>query len=224
MDYEGVIERLESLADPESAEGMARFGIRGGRVYGIRMPVLRKLGKELGTDHALAERLWHQGSREARILAAMTADPLRTTECLLERWVADLDNWELCDQCCFNLFDKTPFAIRKCFEWSSRKELFVKRAGFALMARLAWTAKDLTNNQLELFFRPICEQATDGRTEVKKAISWALRQLGKRNRELNRRAIAIAEEIAKLDNRAARWIARDALRELRSEKIQKRLN
>jgi 3-methyladenine DNA glycosylase AlkD len=223
MDVAEIVRRFESLSDPDAVAGMARFGIRAEKVYGIRIPALRKLAKEIGKDHELALELWRDGSREARILAAMVDDPARVTEEQLDSWVADLDNWEDCDQCCMNLFDKTTFAVRKCFEWSSRKETFVKRAGFALMARLAWTARDLTNNQIELLFLPIVEQSVDGRNDVKKAISWALRQIGKRNRALNRKAIGIAQQIREKDSKAARWIAGDVLRELQSEAVQKRL-
>jgi 3-methyladenine DNA glycosylase AlkD len=214
MTLEEIISVFKEKGDPGAAEGMARFGIETSKVYGVKLPELRRLAKEIGRNHESALRLWEEGSREARILAGMIADPGKATEELLERWVADFRDWEVCDQTCMNFFDKTPFAVRKCFEWSGRKQEFVKRAGFALIARLAWTAKDLKNPQIELFFEPIRRQATDGRNGVKKAVNWALRQIGKSNPELNGKAIAVAEEIAKLDSKAARWIATDALCEL----------
>lgn len=223
MTLNQVIEVLESLGNPEDAAGMAKFGIRSEKIFGVRVPELRKLAKQIGRGRELAGELWEAGYRETRILASMVDDPELVTEAQMGRWVKDFDNWEVCDQCCMNLFDKTPFAIRKSFEWAGRKELFVKRAGFALMARLAWTAKDLTNNQFELFFLPIKLQSTDGRSEVKKAISWALRQIGKRNLELNKKAIAVAEEIGEKVSKAARWIANDVLRELKSDAVRKRL-
>jgi 3-methyladenine DNA glycosylase AlkD len=223
MTLEEIIREFKEKGDPDAAEGMARYGIETAKVYGVKLPELRKLGKRIGRDHGLALCLWDEGSRESRILAGMVADPAKATEELLEHWVADFRDWEVCDQTCMNYFDKTPFAVRKCFEWSGRKEEFVKRAGFALMARLAWTAKDLTNPQIELFFEPIRQQAVDGRNGVKKAVNWALRQIGKRNAELNHKAIAVAEEIGGLDSKAARWMAADALKELRSEAVQERL-
>jgi len=223
MTFEEILARFKQLGDPEAAGGMSRFGIDTSRAYGVKVPELRRLGKQIGHNHGLALQLWDEGSREARILAGLVADPLKMDERLIERWAAGFSDWEVCDQTCMNLFDKTPFAVRKCFEWSKRKEEFVKRAGFALMARLAWTAKDLTNPQIELFFEPIKAQAVDGRNGVKKAVSWALRQIGKRNAALNRKAIAVAEEIARIDSRAARWIASDVLRELRSEAVRERL-
>ena len=223
MRFEEILARFKQLGDPEAAAGMSRFGINTSKAYGVKVPELRKLGKQIGSNHGLALQLWDEGSREARILAGLVADPLKMDERLIERWAAGFSDWEVCDQTCMNLFDKTPFAVRKCFEWSKRKEEFVKRAGFALMARLAWTAKDLTNPQIELFFEPIKAQAVDGRNGVKKAVSWALRQIGKRNAALNLKAIAVAEEIARIDSKAARWIASDVMRELRSEAVRERL-
>ncbi len=223
MTLEEIICRFRELGNPQAIEGMSRFGIDTSKAYGVKVPELRRLGKQIGRNHGLALQLWDEGSREARILAGLVADPQKMDEDLLERWVADFSDWEVCDQTCMNLFDKTPFAVRKCFDWSKRKQEFVKRAGFALIARLAWTAKDLTNPQIELFFVPIKEQAVDGRNGVRKAVNWALRQIGKRNRVLNLKAIAVAEEISRFDSKAARWIASDALRELRSEAVQKRL-
>lgn len=223
MNLEQIIGKLKALGNSDDVAGMARFGIVSKKILGVRVPDMRRLAGEIGTDHELALQLWEAGYRETRILASMVADPLQVTEKLMDGWAGEFDNWEVCDQCCMNLFDKTPFAVRKCFEWSGHKELFIKRAGFALMARLAWKAKDLTNNQFELFFLPIRQQATDGRNEVKKAISWALRQIGKRNEHLNSKAIDLAEEISKEELKAAKWIANDILKELRSDAVRKRL-
>ena len=141
----------------------------------------------------------------------------------METWVKDFDSWDVCDQVCSNLFDKTPFAYRKAIEWSKREEEFVKRAGFVLMATLSVHDKKADNKKFEQFFPIIKRESNDNRNFVKKAVNWALRQIGKRNLSLNKKAIKTAKEIQKMDSKSARWIASDALRELTSEKIQKRL-
>lgn len=223
MRYTAVIERLKSLSNPEAVSGMARFGINPGNACGISIPTLRKMAKEIGMDHALAERLWTSGIHEARILAGMIDDPNMVTEAQLEGWVKGFDSWDVCDQCCSNLFDKTKFAYRKAVEWSERSEEFVKRAGFVLMAVLSVHDKYADDRQFEGFFPIIKREAADGRNFAKKAVNWALRQIGKRNRTLNKLAIEVAMEIRGIDSKAARWIGEDALRELTSEKVQRRL-
>lgn len=221
--HEELIERLKSLANPQAVAGMARFGMNAQNTLGISIPILRGIAKEIGKDHDLAQKLWESGIHEARILAPMIDDPKEVTEEQMERWVQDFDSWDVCDQCCFNLFDKTPFAYQKVVEWSARDEEFVKRASFALMSRLAWTDKKAGDEQLEAFFSIIVAGATDDRNFVKKSVNWALRQIGKRNLTLNQRAIQVAQDIQKLDSRSARWVAADALRELTSEAVQGRL-
>ncbi len=223
MQYEGIIERLKSLSDPEAVEGMAKFGMNGANTFGISIPALRDMAKEIGRDHDLAQKLWASGIHEARILASMIDDPKKVTEEQMESWVKDFDSWDVCDQCCFNLFDKTRFAYQKAVEWGFRDEEFVKRASFALMSRLAWTDKKASDEQLEAFFPIIVAGATDDRNLVKKSVNWALRQIGKRNLALNQRTIEVAREIQKLDSHSARWVAADALRELTSEAVQSRL-
>jgi 3-methyladenine DNA glycosylase AlkD len=223
MQYEEILKKLESLSDPKAVEGMARFGISPKNTFGVSIPNLRKIAKEIGTDHLLAQKLWTSDIRETRILASMIDDPTMVTEDQMEKWVRDFDYWEICDQCCMNLFKKTKFAYQKAVEWSSREEEFVKRAGFVLMACLAVSDKKADNKQFERFLPIIKREATDNRNYVKKAVNWALRQIGKRNLNLNRRAIEIANEIKKINSKSAKWIASDALRELESEKLQKRL-
>lgn len=223
MDIEKIIKRLKSLGDPEAAKGMARFGIDAGDAYGVSIPNLRKLAKEIGRDHEIALELWARPVRETRILAGMIADPELLTEETAEKWVQDFYDWEICDQTCFNVLDKTEYAYRKCFEWADREDEFVRRAGFALMARLGWTSKTLNNKDIEAFYPVIRKYATDPRNFVKKAVNWALRQIGKRNPALNKSAIALARDIIDIDSSSARWIARDALRELQSEAVQNRL-
>ena len=195
---------------------MARFGITADRALGVRVPDLRRLARRLAPDHELALALWDTGVHEARILASMIDDPAAVTEPQMERWAADFDSWDLCDQCCGNLFDRTPFAAAKAAEWSGRDEEFVKRAGFALMAWMAVHRKDEPDEAFRAFVPFIEREAHDDRNFVKKAVSWALRQIGKRNARLRGAAIAAAERISRDESRAARWIARDVLRELRA--------
>jgi 3-methyladenine DNA glycosylase AlkD len=218
-----VIRRLEAMGDPANVAGMARFGVRPRtRVLGISVVALRKLARELGCDHDLAGALWRSGIHEARLLATMVDDPAKVSEAQAERWVKTLDSWDICDQLCGNLLDRTPFAAAKAVEWSARSPEFVKRAGFALMASLALT-RGAPERTLERFLPIIRRESTDDRNFVKKAVSWALRQIGKRSEPLRVKAIATAERIATIDSRAARWIAADALRELRSDAVRTRL-
>lgn len=223
MSLDEILSRLRSLSNPKAVAGMARFGINPKNTYGISIPTLRKIAIELGRDHDLAQQLWGSGIHEARILAAMIDDYEKVTEHQMESWVKDFDSWDVCDQCCNNLFAKTRFAHQKAAEWSSRKEEFVKRAGFALMAALAVHDKDTPDAKFLIFLPLIKLRSSDERNFVKKAVNWALRQIGKRNRRLNRSAIKTAREIRELDSKAAKWIAADALRELTSADVQRKL-
>ena len=223
MQYSDIIKKLKSLSDPEAVEGMARFGINPESTYGVSIPDLRKMAKEIGADHALAQQLWASGIHEARILASMIDEPEMVTDVQMESWVKDFDSWDVCDQCCMNLLEKTEFAYLKAVEWSSNDKEFIKRAGFVLMARLAVSDKKADDTQFERFLPIIKREASDKRNFVKKAVNWALRQIGKRNLNLNKMAIKTAEEIQQIDSGSARWIASDAIRELTGEAIQKRL-
>ncbi|MGB6882136.1 MAG: DNA alkylation repair protein [Microgenomates group bacterium] len=223
MDCQEVIKKLKSLANPKSVAGMAKYGIKTGKAWGISIPNLRKLAKEIGKDHELAQKLWKSGIHEARILASMIDEVEKVTEKQMDNWLSDFNSWDVCDQVCMNLFDKTPYAFEKAKEWSMRKEEFEKRGGFALMACLAWHDKESPNSKFIKFFPYIKRESTDERNYVKKAVNWALRQIGKKNLSLNKAAIKTAEEVQKIDSRAARWIAADALRELTSEAVQRRL-
>jgi len=224
MQYDEVIERLESLSDSEAVKGMARFGINPENSYGISIPNLQKVARKIGKDHSLAEQLWSSGIRDARILACMIDDPKLITESQLERWVGDFDSWDVCDQCCNRLFQKTEFAYQKAIEWSERSEEFVKRAGFVLMTQLAVHDKKADDSRFLSFLPIIKREAEDKRNFVKKAVNWALRQIGKRNQALNKAAVGAAREIQQIDSKSAGWIAADTLRELLSDKIQKRLS
>jgi len=223
MDAVEVLRRLRSLSDPRAVEGMARYGITSAKAFGISAPTVRALAKEIGRDQKLSLKLWGSGYLEARAIASLIGDPREVTEAQMERWVRDLDSWAVCDACCGILFDKTPFAFSKALEWSKRKEEFVKRAGFVLIAALAVHDKDRTDRDFVRFLREIVRGSTDERNFVKKAVNWALRQIGKRSKKLNRLAIRTAKEIHRLDSKSARWIASDALRELKSAPVQRRL-
>jgi len=223
MKYREIIKQLKSLSNPEAVEGMARFGINPRNTFGVSIPNLRKIAKAAGKDHKLALQLWDSGIHEARILSGFIDDPALVTLEQMEEWASDFDSWDVCDQVCSNLFDKTSYAYQKALEWAGRDKEFVKRAGFVLMASLAVHDKAAGENEFEKFLSMIKREASDGRNFVKKAVNWALRQIGKRNAYLNKLAVKTAVEIQELHSRSARWIAADAIRELESEAVQRRL-
>ncbi len=218
-----LIRRLQDESDPAAVAGMAAFGIRAERALGISMPVLRTLAREVGLNHTLADALWKTGIHEARILASLIDDPDDVTPEQMERWTGDFNSWDLCDQCCLNLFSRTPYAYRKAASWAARPEEFVKRAGFSLMACLAVHDTQAQDSQYRLFLTRIRSEAGDQRNFVRKAINWALRQIGKRNPALNRLAIDCAVRIQQDAKPGSSWVASDALRELRSPAVRRRL-
>ncbi len=203
---------------------MARFGINVDNALGIGVTQLRKLARPIQRDHDLAQQLWATGIHEARILASIVDLPSEVSEAQMEAWAAEFNSWDLVDQCCGNLFDKTPFAWDKATEWSRREEQFVKRAGFSLMAYLAVHDKKAPDARFERFLPIIEREASDDRNFVKKSVSWALRQIGKRDARLNEVAIKRAERIKRIDSKAAHWIASDALRELTKPSVQQRVH
>jgi 3-methyladenine DNA glycosylase AlkD len=220
---EHVIEELQQKGNPNSVVGMARFGIQTGKALGVSIPQLREVAKQVGTNHELAQKLWKTGIHEARILASMIDNPEKVSEDQMERWAEDFDSWDVVDGCCGNLFDKTEFAVRKAHEWSERKEEYIKRAGFALMAELAVHDKKASDKTFLDFLPVIVRESSDERNFVKKAVNWALRQIGKRNPVLNVAAIKTCATIKNSDSRSAKWIAADALRELTSVYVRKKL-
>jgi 3-methyladenine DNA glycosylase AlkD len=224
MNSRQVIDSLKSLADPDYLAGMTHFAIKTDLALGVSAPRMRKLAKEIGTDHKLAMELWESNMHEARIVAALIDDPEQVTKSQMNAWVCQFDNWGVCDACCCVLFDKTPFAWDKAIEWPERKEEFVRRAGFVLTAALAVHDKKTADKKFLPFFSIIKQHAGDERNFVKKAVNWALRQIGKRNKMLNKKAIVVAKEIRKMNSPAARWIAADAIRELTNKKVQARLH
>ena len=223
MNVETILKEFKQLGNPANVEGMRRFGIYAPKVYGVPMPELRRIARSIGKDHRLAQQLWNSGAHEARIVASLIDDPHKVSDLQMERWARKFNNWAVCDACCCNLFDKTDFAYKKAVAWTSRSEEFVKRAGFTLMAALAVHDKTAPDSAFLTFLPLLQRESMDERNFVRKAVNWALRQIGKRNPDLNRAAIRSAEAIQKIDSKAARWIAADALRELTSPATQKRL-
>ena len=223
-DVEDVLARLRALADPTRLAGMARYGIGTDSAYGVTVTELRAVARELGRDHDLAEALWDSGVHEARILASLVDDAALVDDAQFERWAAGFESWDLCDQVCQNLFRHAHPAWRKAVEWTQRPELFVRRAGFSLMAGLAVADKKADDERFAALLEPLADGADDDRPLVRKGASWALRSIGKRSPRLNAAAIETAQRLHESDARGARWVAADALRELRSEAVQRRLD
>lgn len=222
-DLNEIISWIKSNADPVAVKGMARFGISSKEIYGVSIKKIRPFAKVIGKNHSLALQLWKTGIHEARLIAPMIDEPAKVTLKQMESWVKDFYSWDICDQCCSNLFDKTEFAYSKAIGWSERKEEFTKRAGFVLMAVLSVHDKKADDVTFEKFLPLILRESTDDRNFVKKAVNWALRQIGKRNLNLNKTALQTAEEILATDSKAAKWIARDAIKELTEGKMIARL-
>jgi len=218
-----VLKRLESESRRDQLEGMARYGMNVEKRLGVSIPELRKMAKVIGKDHGLARGLWKTGIADAKILAAMIDDAEMLDERQMEDWVKDVDSWDVGDQVCVNLFEKSPLAWRKVDEWSMRDEEFVKRTAFGLLACLAWHDKKAGDEKFIQLFHVFARGAVDERSSVKKAVSWALRNVGKRNLKLNKAAVEEANRIRSLNSKSARWIAANVIRELESEAVQKRL-
>jgi 3-methyladenine DNA glycosylase AlkD len=224
MNADEVLASLEGLASGDVRDGMRRFGIPVDNAHGITVPQLKALARRLGKDHALALRLWDTGVFEARVVAMLVAEPEKVTRAQMDRWARAFDSWAVCDGCCCHLFRKTPFARAKALEWSGKKAPYVKRAGFALMAYLAVHDKQAADDAFDDFLAAVEREADDPHPHVQKGINWALRQIGKRNPELHARALRTAEAIRSRQTPGARWIAADALRELRSDAGRARLD
>ena len=224
MNYDQIIKKLKSLENPKNVEGMARYGINPKDNLGVSIYILRPMAKKIGINHDLALKLWESGIHDARLLACFVDDPEKVTGKQMDLWANSFDSWDICDQTCTSLFDKNALAWTKIFEWAKREEEFVRRAAFSLIAGLTVHDKKANDEKFEKFMPIIKKYSTDDRNYVKKAVNWALRNIGKRNINLNKKAIKTAEEILKTENKTARWIAKDAIKELKSEKIQRRLN
>lgn len=218
-----IAERLRGQSSEAAREGMARFGINPERALGISVPVLRAVAKEIGRDHDLALELWASGIHEVMILATMVDEAAKVSEEQTEEWAASFNSWDLCDQCIMNLFEDLPNAYDKAVQWIDREEEYVRRAGYVMMARLAVSDKKAPDDRFVAFLDLIARKGDDPRNYVKKAVSWALRQIGKRNIALNRASIEAAERMLTSGGAGARWAAADSLRELKSAAVHDRL-
>lgn len=219
MNIKDIYIKFELTGDKKSADHMQKFGIIANNAYGVKIPVLRQMAKDIGTNHQLAINLWEENCHEAKILATMVADPKQADGILMDKWVKDFYSWDICDQCIQNLFEKTNDAKLKAIEWANREPEFEKRAGYVMMARLALGNKKMIDKEFLSFFSYIIKGSTDERNFVKKAVNWAIRQIGKRSKYLNVKAIELAEKIKTINSKSARWIASDALRELTNQKV-----
>src|ERR1700674_2103675 len=218
-----VLRELKNLANPKVREKMAYFGVNVPKAHGISAPVLHALARRIGKNHELAEEIWATDIHEARILATLIGEPGKVTSAQMERWARDFDSWDVVDAACCYLYAQAAPAWVKVNQWSRRRKEFEKRAAFSLAAYLSYKDKTAVDARFERFLRVIEREACDERNFVRKAVNWALRNIGKRNLRLNRAAILTAERIRRQGSRSARWIAADALRELKSEAVQRRL-
>ena len=221
MDFDDVIRELEELSDDDFAENMKRFGIRYVKSYGLRLPQIRKIAKGCSKDHELALRLWNHGYHETYILATLVEEPEKVTSAQLDDWVNAFYSWDFVDQACINLLRFIPEARDNIFVWGGAEEEFVKRTAFSLIAVLAVHEKD---SDFDKYFDMLKEGSKDNRNFVKKSVNWAIRQIGKSNLVNNRKAIELSYEILELDNKTSKWVARNALKELESDKVQERLS
>jgi 3-methyladenine DNA glycosylase AlkD len=222
-DVDAVVKSLKRLGSKANRDGMARYAIPSDNAFGVSVGDIRKVAKRLGRDHDLALELWETGLYEPRMLACFVADPATITPAQMDRWCRDFDSWAICDTACFHLFDRTVHAWRKVELWAGRRDEFVKRAAFALLASLALHDKKIDDGPFAKLLPLIEREAGDGRNFVKKGVSWALRSIGRRNRTLHATAVAMAERLSKSKEAAARWIGKDALRELKGPVVTRRL-
>lgn len=219
-----LLAELRALGEKRNIEGMAHFGIVAKKVLGVSKPRMDELARRVGRNHALALELWRTGVHDARILAGMIDEPERVTSAQMDEWVRDFDNWDVCDGTCCHLFVFAAPVWNKAVLWTRRKPEFQKRAGFALLAYLAYRDKQAPDKKFERLMPILLRESTDERNFVRKAVNWALRNIGKRNKHLNKVAIRAAEQMRAINSKSARWIAADALRELRSDAVQARLS
>ncbi len=220
---EEILSYLQSFENEANRKGMARYGINTEKAFGVGMSILKPFAKTIGKDHPTALRLWDTGWHEARLLAGLIAEPDKADDALLERWVNEIDSWDICDLLCKYFITKTLCVSDKIILWTTRDHEFTKRAGFVLMAEHAIHAKNMDNEAFMPYLTIIEREAADNRNFVKKAINWALRQMGKRNKALHVQALMCAERLLVVNSPSARWIARDAIRELNSDAVKKKI-
>ena len=220
MNLQQVLRQLKILADPEKIRiKEKKFGINAKKSLGIYHKDLKVLAKEIGQNNKLAVELYDTGIYEARILCSKIYDPECISEKQMDRWVENFENWEICDSFCMGFFAKSSHALSKASEWSEAESEFVKRAGFVIMAAYGFADKKSGNEVFEQFFQPIEREADDDRLYVKKAVNWALRNIGKRNIDLQRRAVEVTNHILAIDSSSAKWIAKNALSELKKSDV-----
>ncbi|MGH7519550.1 MAG: DNA alkylation repair protein [Gemmatimonadales bacterium] len=222
-DFHAVLAALKRRSNKRTRDGMARYGLPSDKAFGVPVSTMHQMAKRLGRNHELAAALWETGWYEARMLAAFVDEPARVTPAQMDRWCRDFDNWGICDTVCFHLFDRTPHAWRKVEQWAGRRDEFVKRAAFALLASLTAHDKAAGDERFDRGLLLVERAATDERNFVKKAVNWALRCIGKRSPELNAAAVAVARRLSASPQPAARWVGKDALRELTSAAVIRRL-
>ena len=218
-----ILKKLKSLSRLDQLEGMERYGIVTNNRLGVSIPDIRKIAKDFGKNHETALNLWKTGYQDAKITAALIDEPDKVTESQMNEWVKEIDSWDVCDQICMNLFDKTPYAWGKIIEWSKRDEEFVKRTAFSLLACLAWHDKNADDGKFIRYFPLIKKNSSDERNYVKKAVSWSLRHIGKRNINLHKAALKLAYELKQIDTKTAKWIGSDVIRDLNSDPTLRRL-
>lgn len=222
ISVESALEILSREEKQENKEGMARFGINTEKAFGVSVVKIREIAKMVGKGHEKAQKLWETGMHEARIMACFLDEPRRITKEQAENWALGFNSWDLCDQCCMNLFDRLPFSYELAAEWAEREEEYVKRAGFAIMASLALHDKKAPDEKFLPFLNSIEKQSTDPRNFVKKAINWALRQIGKRRPSIIDKVKTLAEKLAESDDKNARWVGKDALREFDKKNLSRK--
>ena len=221
MEFNQIIQEFEELSDVDFAQNMKKFGINYVKSYGLRLPQIRKIAKQCGKNHELALKLWNYGYHETYLLATLVEEPKKVDSIQLNEWVNSFYSWDLVDQACINLLRFIPEAIDNIFTWANSDGEFVKRTAFSLIAVLAVHNKDANFDE---YFEIIKEGSKDNRNFVKKSVNWALRQIGKSSAENNRKALKLSYEILEIDNKASKWVARGAIKELESEKVQNKFS
>lgn len=223
MTLDQVLQRLEKEANASQAKSIERWGISAEKAYGIKLPVLRKLAKEIGKDTRLAKQLWNEGHHEGKLLAGLVADPREVSLELMDKWVSEIYSWDVCDQLCINLLVKLDDRWSLPERWAHHESEYIRRAGLVMIVSLRIHDKKAKDEDFEAFFPLLKQYATDERNFVKKAVNWAIRELGKRSIDHHPAMIALCHELLEMDSKSAKWSARDALRELESEKVKERL-
>jgi 3-methyladenine DNA glycosylase AlkD len=224
MTFTQVLKELNSRKNEKNVAGMAHFGIKGGKMLGISVTELRKLARRIKTDQKLAVELWKTGIHDGRILASIIADHKQFSEELMDDWVSDFDSWDICDQVCGNIFCYLPITYRKTGEWVKSDKEFVRRTAFSSIAYLAVHDKKASDADLLKFFPLIEKYSGDERNFMRKSVNWALRQIGKRNLNLNKQALVLAHKLSNSKDKTERWIGKDAVKELESAAVKAKLS